>query len=478
MTEMNLEDRLYRYLAAYERMPQTLRSSLGYLYRHLPRRVRWGGRYADFRHLATEVESWSAERIAEYQMEQLRMTLVHAEAYSPFYARRFAEHGFRPGTMTSFEDLAGCPLLTRRDLADHVEEMATTKPPPSARLYVATTGSTGSPVGFYLQKGVSRPKEQAFLEAQWRRAGYFDGARLAVIRGRVVNPRQQGPIATHDAARDWLILSSWHLTADRLREYLAAIVRFRPDILYAYPSSALRLAELVQCSGTDWPVPLRCLLTGSERITTPQRSLLERVFGCRVYNWYGHSERVVLAGEGTETNLLYCWPVYGYVEFGPPDSDGLREVIGTSFHNLAMPLIRYRTGDYVRLYDRDRDGAKEFDWPTIAAVEGREQEYLVTADGARIQATGLNMHDRRYENLYAIQFFQERPGHVEFRYVPSPRFDPAALPGIECALRRKLGDMEIVFREVDEIEKTARGKGKWVVSTLPSSSTDTGVSVA
>jgi len=40
-------------------------------------------------------------------------------------------------------------------------------------------------VGFYLQKGVSRPKEQAFLEAVWKRAGYFEGARLAVIRGQV-----------------------------------------------------------------------------------------------------------------------------------------------------------------------------------------------------------------------------------------------------------------------------------------------------
>jgi hypothetical protein len=35
-------------------------------------------------------------------------------------------------------------------------------------------------------------------------------------------------------------------------------------------------------------------------------------------------------------------------------------------------------------------------------------------------------------------------------------------------VRRKLGDdLNVVLREVTEIERTPRGKGKWLVSTLP-----------
>ena len=38
------------------------------------------------------------------------------------------------------------------------------------------------------------------------------------------------------------------------------------------------------------------------------------------------------------------------VQTGHMQSDEyIAEVIGTSLHNLSMPLIRYRTGDYVRL---------------------------------------------------------------------------------------------------------------------------------
>jgi phenylacetate-CoA ligase len=325
------------------------------------------------------------------------------------------------------------------------------------------------PVGFYLQKGVSRPKEQAFLEAQWKRGGYFDGARLAVIRGHVTSDRAKGRIASYDATRDWLMLSSYHLTEERLPEYLAAIERFRPDLLHAYPSAALQLAEFLERAGQSWRVPLRGLLAGSERLTLPQKRLLERVFGCRVFRWYGHSERVVLAAEGRASELFYFWPTYGFVEFGPPDADGFQEVIGTSFHNLAMPLIRYRTGDYVRLADPVKDGPLEFPWPAVVEIAGREQEFLVSRTGRRISLTAFNMHDAIFDGLYAVQFVQEEAGRAEFRYVPSPSFHRSRLETVEKGVRRKLGDdFEVTFLAVKETEKTGRGKHRWVVSTLKS----------
>jgi phenylacetate-CoA ligase len=339
--------------------------------------------------------------------------------------------------------------------------------PKKQRLFITTGGSTGVPVGFYLHKGVSRPREQAFLEAQWKRAGYFDGARLAVIRGHVTSDRAGGRIASYDATRDWLMLSSYHLTEQRLPEYLTEIEKFKPDLLHAYPSAALQLAEFLERAGQSWRVPLRGLLAGSERLTLPQKRLLERVFRCRVYRWYGHSERVVLAGEGRKSELFYFWPTYGFVEFGPPDTEGLREVIGTSFHNLAMPLVRYRTGDYVRLADPRQDGPLEFPWPAAVAVEGREQEFLVSATGRRISLTAFNMHDAIFDDLYAVQFAQEERGRAEFRYVAGPKFERTRLAQIEAGIRRKLGDdFDIRLREVAETEKTARGKHRWLVSKL------------
>lgn len=471
---MSLEDRLYPFLSVWQRLPRPFQRSVGRTYRRLPERVRFGSRFGEFRQLAQAVQEWSPEQIADYQLLQLRSVLQQAATTCPHYGRSFADAGFNWRSVTSLEDLDLCPQLTKRDLIEHRDELASTAVRSADRLFMSTGGSTGVPVPFYLQKGVSRPKEQAFLEAQWNRVGYSQAAKVAVIRGHVTSERSRGAIAEYDATRDWLMVSSYHLTEDRLAEYLDVLERFQPEFLHAYPSAALQLAQHLEASGRSWTVPLRAVLAGSERLTLPQKRILERAFGCRVFRWYGHSERVVLAAEGRASELFYFWPVYGFVEFGPPDAGGLREVIGTSFHNMAMPLIRYRTGDYVRLADPLDTGSSEFPWPAATAVEGREQEYLLSATGRQVSLTAMNMHDGIFDNLYAVQFFQAEAGRVEFRYVRGPQFHESQLRGIESGIRRKLGDdFEISIRRVDETDKTGQGKHRWLVSPLTEAASST-----
>lgn len=464
---MSLEDLLYPWLGKYERLHPRLKQAFGTAYRHLPQRLRLGPRYQEFRTLAETAAEWSVEEAAEYQVSQLRTVLCHAAKYSPFYRRRFAEAGFDPRRVQSPADMAGCPYLTRADIAAHLDEIVTTSPGPAARLYMTTGGTTGQPIAFYLHKGVSRPKEQAFLEAQWRRGGYFDGARLAVIRSRVTTERPDGEVACYDATRDWLTLSAFHLTAERLPEYLRHVRAFKPDILHAYPSVALHLASLMEAAGQVWPVPMKCLLAGSERLTRPQRALLEERFGCRVYHWYGHRERAVLAGQAGSGTLLYFCPAYGYAELSPPDDEGLCEVIGTSFHNLAMPLIRYRTGDYVLPCSPGDDDERELPWLAVREVRGRGHEFLIGAAGRKIPLTPFNLNHPSFFGFYAVQFFQNEPGSVELRYIPSPRLTADSLDQVRAILQRKLGeDFELTLRRVDHLEVTDCGKGRWLVSGL------------
>ena len=464
---MSFEDRLYPLLGLYERFPAAAKTFIGRTYRALPVGWRLGRRYREFQLLTEEAEGWSTEQAQQYQLRQLQEVLEHAAAHCPLYRERFAAAGFRPSALTCPADLEQCPLLTKQDLIDQREGLVSTAFPASTRLYVTTGGSTGVPVGFYLQKGVSRPKEQAFLEAQWKRAGYFDGARLAVIRGHVTSDHSRGRIASYDATRGWLMLSSSHLSAQRLPEYLEALERFRPDLLHAYPSAALQLAEFLDQAGQSWRIPLQGLLAGSERLTLPQKRLLERTFHCRVYRWYGHSERAVLAGEGRRSALFYFWPAYGFTELGPADEEGLQEVIVTSFHNHLMPLIRYRTGDRVRRVDTDEGAPLEFPWLAASEVAGRDQEFLLSSTGRKISLTAFNMHDQIFDDLYAVQFFQEAAGRAEFRFVPGPRFQRTRLPAIEAGIRRKLGeDFQLTLREVRETEKSARGKHRWLVSQV------------
>ena len=98
-------------------MDDATRNFIGAAYRRLPRRIRYGSAYGEFRDLADDAPSWSESDIREYQLRELRRTLVNAASYCPFYTRSFAKAGFRPDAMMSLDDLAGCPSLTKQDLS-------------------------------------------------------------------------------------------------------------------------------------------------------------------------------------------------------------------------------------------------------------------------------------------------------------------------------------------------------------------------
>ena len=456
---MSLEDTLYPLLKLYEAAPRPVKSLAGRAYRAIPAAWRYGAGYVRFQREAREVEGWDADTIRRYQVRALRESLM-AAGKARFYAERFAERGVEPAKFEALEQLGDYPLLTKQDLLQHREEMVNPELDAGQRLYITTGGSSGVPVGFYLHKGVSRPKEQAYLEAQWARRGYRAGDRVAVVRGGVTSSRADGEISSFDAARNWLILSSYHLTPERLPEYVAALNRFRPQHLHAYPSAALLLMHL----GARLDFQLTSVLCGSERLGKEQQRQLEAHFGAPVTHWYGHSERVVLAAQGRRSNALYFCPTYGFVELGPPDTGGNREIIGTSFHNHVMPLVRYRTGDHARLLE---GAEREFAWPAIGEVIGRDYEFLVGHGGRRVSLTAINLHEDFFTHLLALQFRQTEAGAATVCYVPTPGFDAATLERVKTALQRKLGDdFQLHFERVNEVERTPTGKHRWLITSL------------
>ena len=461
---MSLEDTLYPLLRVYEAAPQPVKSLVGRTYRAIPPRIRYGGTYETFARDAAGVERWEPRDIAKYQLEAVRQSLLAARQ-APYYRERLQALGLDPERFTSLEQLREYPILTKQELLTHREDLVNPRWPASQRLHITTGGSSGVPVGFYLHKGVSRPKEQAYLEAQWARRGWRSGERTAVIRGIVTTSRAQGRISYYDATRNWLILSSSHLTIERLPEYVAALNRFRPRHLHAYPSAALMLARAMEQADVRLDFPLVSILCGSEKLSTEAQSYLEKFFGTRVLHWYGHSERVVLAAQGRgDSPHLYFWPTYGFVELGEPNAEGDREVIGTSFHNHVMPLIRYRTGDYVRVAQTP---AREWPWLEIEKVVGRDYEFLVSATGRRVSLTTINMHDRIFEGLLAVQFYQELAGAVECRIQAGKDWHSSREGTIHEGLLRKLGDdFTLTLRRVDEMEKTKAGKHRWLVTRL------------
>jgi phenylacetate-CoA ligase len=129
-----------------------------------------------------------------------------------------------------------------------------------------------------------------------------------------------------------------------------------------------------------------------------------------------------------------------------------------------MPLIRYRTGDFVKMPDAFE---RELPMTEVGGVMGREYEFLLSGLHRRVSLTAINMHDDLFEGLLAVQFFQAFPGLVEFRYQAGLSWNPTRVAAIRHGLNAKLGeDFELKLVEVKEVEKTAAGKHCWLLSKL------------
>ena len=64
------------------------------------------------------IETASRDEISALQLERLKWSLRHACENSPFYKKRFADHGVCPDEVTSLNDLAKFPFTVKHDLRD------------------------------------------------------------------------------------------------------------------------------------------------------------------------------------------------------------------------------------------------------------------------------------------------------------------------------------------------------------------------
>ena len=428
--------------------------------------------YREMYTLLRQSRWWSREELAAYQARALSRLLDHAYENVPYYHRVFEERGLVPGDIQTPGDLALLPFLTNEIVQANLADLKARNYPEAAFEYVRTSGSTGTPMGFYYERGVSRAKEWAFMKTQWDRVGYCFGDRCVILRGHVVDGASSGTYWRRALFGRWLIMSSHQMTEETLPAYIDRIRKFRPRFIHAYPSTAVILARYMREHGIE-PFPtVKAVLCGSENLYPWQRSLLEEAFGCRVFSWYGNSEQTVLAGECEESTHYHIFPEYSIVELIgrdglPVEGPGaMGEVVATNLTNFVCPLIRYRTMDVAVATEKQCPCGRQY--PLLEKVEGRLQEFIVTRSGHLISVTPINYESGAFENIRQFQMYQEEMGELIMKVVRKPTYTEEDTRQLTRELRWQLGDevnVHVCF--VDEIPRTRGGKFRYLIQKLP-----------
>jgi phenylacetate-CoA ligase len=356
-----------------------------------------------------------------------------------------------------FRFMEDVPFLTRQDIEANFEDLWSTAVPKWRRKLVTTGGTSGAPLKFGLER-TSYTTEFAYIADIWRRVGFSPWDKRLTVRG-VAIPGDQ--VVRHRPFTNELQLSAFHLSDQHLSRAWPEVVRFQPAFLFGYPSAITALVKWnPQKVGA---LGLRAVLCGSEGLYPWQRTFLQEQLGVRVTSWYGHSEKSILGGECEVDTAYHFYPSYGFLEVvddngGPVPPDGTGEIVGTQFLSMAMPLIRYRTGDTATREPRSCSCARRY--PLLRDAVGRwGQECLVGHSGAPISSAAINFHDETLFGIEALQFVQSVQGEAELLIQAGPSFPPERLPQIVASLKRKLKDeLTVTVRLVPTIQRAPSGK--------------------
>ena len=427
-----------------------------------------GSAYRKVYNLGPWFDRASREELLQYQARELGKVLRFAVEQVPAYRTlRPVLERYRP-----FEALKAFPLLDKDTVQANQQDYLPSDFNKISHYETTTGGTSGNQLKIYVDD-CSQSVELGFMHRQWLRVGYTPRHRKATFRGVPFPNQKPGVFWQHNPIYNELQFSPFHMSEANLGSYVEQLIQFAPSYLHGYPSALDVLSEYVLRHNLSGKIPeVKAALLGSEGASAEQRDRIERAFHARAYSWYGHSERVVLAGECEKKNTYHHFPDYGVMEIvdehgNACDKEGERgEIVGTGLYNRCMPLIRYRTGDYAtRLEPRCECGRV---WDCFTDVEGRwKQDMVIGRNGTRISMAALNMHGPLFEKVRRFQYYQDTVGICVLKIMAAPEFAERDRMAIEVAYKTKVGDeVQFLIKTVDNIPLTARGKLKMLDSRI------------
>jgi len=300
-------------------------------------------------------------RLRSNQWRKLRSIVLNLATTDSFYGTKIREWELKVSRLNRIEDfIAQVPFTTKADIqADRAAH-----PPFGTNLtraihqytrFCQTSGtSTGEPMAW-----VDTPESWEAMLKCWQRV--FEAAGLVKGRDRIFFAFSFGPFlgfwtAYEAAAKDFLVIPAGGLSS---QARLEAMARYGATVLCCTPTYALRLGELIGESSGVERMSLRInkiIVAGETGGSVPEvRKRLEKLWDARVFDHHGMTEvgPVSYESEDMPRCLIVMEEAYLAEIVDPktgeevPDGE-CGELILTTLDRTACPLLRYRTGDWVK----------------------------------------------------------------------------------------------------------------------------------
>jgi len=397
--------------------------------------------------------------------KRCRAIVKHAASTVPYYRRLFAEMHIDPQDIRGPDDLTALPILDKqtvqRNLADfHSESLNQTQ-----YSMAHTSGTTGA--GLALPMTLKAEQEQWAVWWRYRsRFGLDRNTWHAHFYGKSIVPfeRVKPPFWRVNQPGRQILFSAYHMSEHSLPFYVDELNRRQPPWIQGYPSLLALLGSVMLEQGYELDYRPKVVLVGSENLLPQQKLVIEKAFDVACRQHYGMAEGVANISECPEGNF-HVDEDYACVEFLSIDDNSYR-IIGTNYTNYAFPLLRYDTGDVAELESPDKKCPCGIPGRLVKSIDGRKEDYVLTPDGRRIGRLDHIFKDM--VNIKECQIFQEHEDRVVFRVVRGKEYTGKDEKKLLHEAGTRLGNrIEMDIDYVEAIERTHRGKLRFVVSKVP-----------
>ena len=337
------------------------------------------------------------EGLEALQLQRLNETLARLRQWGGFY-RNY------PEKLDALEQLQTLPFTTAVDLAAHPEKFLLTSQSEVSRVISgATSGTTGPAkrvfytetdtehtIGFFAA-GISEmlsPGEKCFIAFPF--TGPFG---LGDLIAKAVERLDGIPIRA-GFGQTW-------------GEMISLVQETRPETYIGFP---VTLLGLIRMYGTDFPIK-RALVSGD---ACPEGVMaeLEKSLGSKLYPHYG-SRECGLGGAVTCPTHAGMHLRENHIipeiidENGNVLPDGqYGELVITTIGADAMPLIRYRTGDFTRILPKCPCGGVSRRIDTVSRREGTISMEML--DSALFQLPELVDYRATYGNALSLDIYGKK----------------------------------------------------------------------
>jgi len=417
----------------------------------------------------------SQDELLSRQWQVVRRTVNKAIREVPYYRQTLRRLGWDFSNKEFlYEDFLKIPKLEKETVRDRLSELLNPN-----YLDRVTKGMTSGSTGQSLSLFYSGEHESYSEAARWRAKDWWgikQGSSQVSIWGRPYSgykDRLRQSIKSY--LMNNLLFSAFDLTEEALENIWEKIYKFKPSIIYGYPSAIYALSVYIKENRKSVDrLDLKVIMTTAETITLQQRLLIENVFKCKTANEYGCSETGGFVYE-CPSGSWHISSELTFIEFldhdGNPLSHGSNgEIFVTHLRNHYMPLIRYRLGDFgASLAEECSCGRK---LPLMEVSVGKESEIFTLSNSKTYSSEIFD-----YINLSIIKSFPD--SIKQFRAIQNDfdSFEIEIKPGsdnskraealFERLMKAELGcDIQVRFRIVKEIEREPSGKLRYFISKV------------